>query len=123
MNAAWDRMEAGKASKGRHSTWYSGVVSSSRYYGVYVDDRTTLVGFGTDVPSRFKSVPFFVGTAHAGYHVFPGMRGRVIEGHSMRAITDYYTIESAEFNPIKKGGAPAGEYRSGLIAVPPGQGF
>jgi hypothetical protein len=123
QNAAWDAAERGQKSKGNHSVFYSGVTNRNSYYGVRVDDAETLVGFGTRVPRKFQDVPFFVGTAHGGYHVFPGMHGVVIEGHSMKAINDPNMIESSEFNPIKSGGAPRGSYRSGIIAVPPGYGF
>jgi hypothetical protein len=123
QNAAWDRREANKSMKGRHATWYSEIQRRGTYYGIRVDDARSLVGFGTNVPRSFRSLPFFFGTAHAGYHVFPGMRGVVIEGHSTRAITDYYTVESTDFNPLAPAGAPAGGYYSGLIAVPPGYGF
>lgn len=123
QNANWDASERGKASKGHHSAFYSGVSGRGLYYGIPVDDAETLVGFGTNVPRKFQNVPFFVGTAHGGYHVFPGMGGTVIEGHSMRPITDPNTIESSDFNPLVDGGAPRGAYFSGLIAVPPGYGF
>ncbi|MEO5668941.1 MAG: hypothetical protein ABIR96_12850 [Bdellovibrionota bacterium] len=123
QNSNWDAGERGMKSRGSHSDFYHGVMSRQSYYGVHVDDAETLVGFGTNTPRKFANVPFFVGTAHGGYHVFPGMNGVVIEGHSMKAINDPNVVESAEFNPIKNGGAPHGNYRSGIIAVPPGYGF
>lgn len=96
-------------------------------FGMYlynkVDDGTTLVDFEDRVPTSFLRVPFYIGTAHGGYHVFPGHYGWVIEGHSMRSIDDPNTIEDSEFNPNKIGGGPHGQYFSGIIAVPPGQGF
>lgn len=122
-NSSWDSAERGTKARGNHAYFYGQVVNRGSYYGVKVDDAETLVGFGTRQPRKFGNVPFFVGTAHAGYHVFPGINGVVIEGHSMKPITDPNTIESAEFNPIKSGGAPRGAYRSGIIAVPPGYGF
>jgi len=123
QNARWDAAERGTKARGNHSAFYSGVVYKDMYYGVRVDDDRTLVGFGTRPPRSFNDVPFFVGTAHGGYHVFPGMNGLVIEGHSMQPITSSTMIESAPFNPMANGGAPRGSYRSGLIAVPPGYGF
>ena len=67
-------------------------------------------------------MPFFVGIAHAGYHVFPGRRGDVVEAHSMREMIAKDNIEVAPFNPLAQGGAPrwtrSEKYRSGLIAVP-----
>jgi len=123
QNANWDASERGKKSKGHHSAFYRGVTGSGRYYGVPVDDAQTLVGFGKNVPRKFSNVPFFVGTAHGGYHVFPGMGGVVIEGHSMKPINDPNMIESSEFNPLADGGAPRGAYFTGIIAVPPGYGF
>lgn len=85
-----------------------------------VDDWDLLVNFRLSPPLRFQQIPFFVGTAHGGYHVFSGLFGEVIEGHSMRSINDPNTIESGEFNPLAIGGSPKGPYFSGLAAVPPG---
>jgi hypothetical protein len=63
-----------------------------------------------------------VGIAHAGYHVFPGRKGDVIEAHSMRNIAARDNIEFSEFNPLATGGGPrwtnSEKYRSGLIVVP-----
>lgn len=93
---------------------------------VPVDDKRTLVGFGTRVPEEFKKVPFFVGTAHAGYHVFPGSYGGIIEAHSKRRITSKDNLERSAFNPLdqEQGGGPRWtdieKYRSGMIVVPPG---
>ena len=78
-----------------------------------------LVNFNDNEPSYLKNIPFFIGTAHMGYHVFPGSFGVVVEAHSTRAITDSKTIESAPFNPLEENGAPSGRYRSGMISVPP----
>lgn len=124
-NEAWDNYEKRKDPTnkewfwGWHSYRYLTVNRQSMYYFNKVDDARTLVGFGTQVPRQFKAIPFYIGTAHTGYHVFPGMYGQVIEGHSTRPITDYYTIESSEFNPLKTGAGPRGQYMSGLIAIPP----
>lgn len=93
---------------------------------VPVDDKTMLVNYGTSVPSAFTRIPFFVGTAHGGYHVFPGFFGKIIEAHSMRALTSKENLEISKFNPLDQdnGGGPRWtkfeHYRSGVIAVPPG---
>jgi hypothetical protein len=98
------------------------VMNNNMYYDARVDNKTALVGFGKTQPAGFKNAKVFVGIAHAGYHVFPGRRGEVIEAHSMRMIVDPSNIESAPFNPLGSGGAPhwtrSEKYRSGLIAVP-----
>src|SRR5206468_3842722 len=70
---------------------------------VPVDDKALLVGFGTSPPAQFKGVPFFVGTAHAGYHVFPGFSGRIIEAHSMRELTGFDNLQVSNFNPLDQG--------------------
>jgi len=90
-------------------------------YGPGVDDFKTLVGFGTKTPEALKAAPFFVGIAHAGYHVFPGRYGEVIEAHSKRKVDDVDNVEFSQFNPMGGGGPKWTElekYRSGLIAVP-----
>ena len=91
-----------------------------------IDDKTLLVGFGTNVPAEFRAVPFWVGTAHSGYHVFPGFSGKIIEAHSQRPISSKDNLEVSSFNPLnqERGGGPkwtnSERYRSGVIAVPPG---
>ena len=105
---------------GRHAQRWATVKNHSTYDDNTVDDATLLVDFNITVPTRFMQVPFFVGTAHGGYHVFPGSFGNVIEGHSTRNIRDAHTIESSPFNPFAEGGGPRGSYFSGLIAIPPG---
>ncbi|HEY8279883.1 MAG TPA: hypothetical protein VIH99_09680 [Bdellovibrionota bacterium] len=125
-NEKWDTYEHYKDPTNKDRFWgyhayrWSTVRSSKKYYYNDVDDAQTLVNFGENVPAEFKRVPFFIGTAHTGYHVFPGTYGNVIEAHSRRRITDPNTVESAKFNPYADGGAPRGMYYSGLIAVPPG---
>ena len=107
---------------GGHALRYASVKNRGTYYDSKVDDGTKLVGFGKTPPASFKTVPIFVGIAHAGYHVFPGRRGDVIEAHSMREMIARDNIEVAPFNPLAQGGAPrwtrSEKYRSGLIAVP-----
>ena len=105
---------------GRHAERWLTVLRESRYDSNIVDDYRLLVDFKTTVPERFKRVPFSIGTAHGGYHVFPGMLGQVIEGHSTRNIRDKRTVESSPFNPFSEGGGPRGSYFSGLIVIPPG---
>lgn len=108
---------------GGHAYRYLMVMRKGEYYGVRVDDATSLVGFGDKAPPALKSAPFFVGTAHAGYHVFPGFNGRVIEAHSMRNLNAFDNLEVSMFNPLGTGGGPRWtrieKYRSGLIVVPP----
>lgn len=99
------------------------IKSRGMYYMNPVDDARSLVNFKTEMPEKFLDVPFYVGTAHTGYHVFPGTFGQVIEGHNTRAITDRNTLESSPFNPMEDGGGPRGQYFSGLVAVPPGFGY
>ena len=108
---------------GGHAYRYAQVLRKSEYYEVKVDDKTSLVGFGDQTPAYLKKVPFFVGTAHAGYHVFPGYSGKVIEAHSMRNLNAFDNLEVSAFNPLGTGGGPrwtkTEKYRSGLIVVPP----
>lgn len=93
---------------------------------VPVDDIEMLVNFGTTVPEAFKAVPFFVGTAHGGYHVFPGFSGNIIEAHSVRPLASQNNLQVSKFNPLDQDhdGGPRWtdieHYHSGVIAVPPG---
>ncbi len=107
---------------GGHAYRYATVMNKSIYYETKVDNATALVGFKSTTPAAFKTVPIYVGIAHAGYHVFPGRRGDVIEAHSMREMTARDNIEISPFNPLASGGGPrwtrSEKYRSGLIAVP-----
>jgi len=108
---------------GMHAMRYDMVMRRDLYYTVRVDDKSTLVGFDRVLPESFKAAPFFVGVAHAGYHVFPGSYSKVIEAHSMRRLDAIDNLEVGEFNPLATGGAPRWtrieKYRSGIIAVPP----
>lgn len=108
---------------GMHASRYQQVMKSNKYYTVNVDDKKTLVGMKDQIPTLFKNSPLFVGVAHAGYHVFPGFFGEVIEAHSMRRLDSIDNMEKASFNPYR-GGAPmwsnTEKYRSGIVAVPPG---
>ena len=133
QNADWDRedrtlnpMPEGKWSPvwGGHEARYNEVRKKGTYWGIKVDDAEMLVGFGTLVPRQFTQVPFFVGIAHVGYHVFPGRMGEVIEGHSTRALNSIDNMQFSSFNPLNGavGGGPqwtrSEHYRSGLIAIP-----
>jgi hypothetical protein len=145
-NKAWDNQDP-KLLKGRAVTWNSGVKNSNgdyiynpgwglhemryqtvmkrnKYYTLNVDNKDLLMDFGTKIPAEFTRSPFFVGVAHAGYHVFPGFEGNVIEAHSTRKLTSIDNLENSKFNPLATGGGPrwsrVEKYRSGVIAVPPG---
>ncbi|WP_413557480.1 hypothetical protein [Bdellovibrio sp. HCB209] len=108
---------------GMHGMRYNQVMKKDVYYNVKIDDKSTLVGFDLDVPQSFIDSAFFVGVAHAGYHVFPGRFGEVIEAHSMRRLDGIDNLEKGPFNPLAVGGAPMWtkieKYRSGIVAVPP----
>ncbi len=107
---------------GGHALRYASEKNKGAYYDTAIDNSTKLVGFGKTPPATFKTVPLYVGIAHAGYHVFPGRKGDVIEAHSMRTLVAADNIEVAAFNPLGTGGAPrwtkSEKYRSGVIAVP-----
>jgi len=122
-NEKWDLEDGDRKSKGSHAWRYHTVTKKGTYYHNKVDDKTWLVGFGTTLPGNFRNVPFFAGIAHAGYHVFPGYTGDVIEAHSTRALSSIKNLEKSPFNPLASGGAPrwtsTEKYRSGLIGVPP----
>ena len=107
---------------GGHALRYASVTNKSTYYDSKVDNAIKLVGFKKSPAPSFKDVPIFVGIAHAGYHVFPGRGGDVIEAHSMRTMNSIENIEFSKFNPMASGGGPRWtaslKYRSGLICVP-----
>jgi hypothetical protein len=111
---------------GGHHLRYLAATRRNEYYGIPIRDNRTLVGFQTQTPAVFKKVPFFVGTAHSGYHVFPGTFGQVVEGHSVRALSSKDNLEFSDFNPLDQDhhGGPkwtnSEHYRSGVIVVPPG---
>jgi hypothetical protein len=107
---------------GGHALRYRSATERGVYLDSKVDNATALVGFGKTQPEALKPIRLFIGIAHAGYHVFPGRTGDVIEAHSMRSMIAEDNIEVAPFNPLATGGAPrwtrSEKYRSGLIAVP-----
>ena len=107
---------------GGHALRHASVTKKGIYYAAHVDNATALVDFKRAPPARFETVPVFIGIAHAGYHVFPGRRGAVIEAHSMRDMNAKDNLEASQFNPLANGGGPrwtqTERYRSGLIAVP-----
>jgi len=119
-NREWDEFEKKKWPNndkkiwGYHQARYSSVVNKGRYYFNRVDDAKALVGFGRKVPNAFKKIPLYVATAHTGYHVFPGVKGKTIEAHGSAELGDKNIIESKRFNPERSG------LRSGLMVIPPG---
>lgn len=126
-NAQWDaeeqRLYPGNPQHiwGNHASFWNQVRTRGKYLYNRVDDFSSLVNFGTSVARIAREVPFFVGTAHGGYHVFPGAYGQIVEGHSTRAITDRLTVQTSPFSPLMKGGGPqGGPYKSGIVAIPPG---
>ena len=120
----WDAEEKNWQSKGYHAYRYNNVKKKGTYWFNKVDNSTDLVGFGQGEPKRLQNVPFWVGTAHTGYHVFPGTLGDVVEAHSTRNITAEDNLEFSRFSPFAQGGGPrwtrTEKYRSGLIVIPPG---
>lgn len=142
QNEIWDVMEKdlnplqeGKVWNpvwGGHVLRWLEVQRKKKYYEIPIQDIRTLVNFGISQPAEFKRVPFFLGTAHSGYHVFPGFNGKVIEAHSMRELNSRENLEVGEFNPLNQpqngivggSGAPrwtrTEHYRSGVMVVPPG---
>lgn len=123
-NQSWDAQERANWPDNKDRVWgyheenWRAVSRNSRYLYNRVDDGRSLVNFGQSTPAILRSTPFFVGTAHGGYHVFPGTSGRVIESHSTRRINDPNTMESAPFNPLGGQAPTNGSYKSGLIAIP-----
>jgi hypothetical protein len=119
----WDREEKNWKSKGWHFYRYNRVMNRGTYWFNNVDDANELVGFQDKAPRILKKFPFWVGTAHTGYHVFPGTEEKVVEAHSTRHFTSFKNLEFSDFNPLKTGGGPrwtkTEKYRSGLIALPP----
>lgn len=108
---------------GQHARSLREVMQLGRYGQNRIDDKTSLVDFGETTPELLLRVPFFVGIAHRGYHVFSGAYGQVLEGHSERRLDDYYAVEDSPFNPLSESGGPrGGPYKSGVIALPPGIG-
>lgn len=106
---------------GGHAARYNEVMKKGSYYGIPIDNAKALVGFGKQAPAAFKTVPFFVGIAHAGYHVFPGRRGEVIEAHSTRNLDSIDNLQFNLFSPLNGGGpkwTAHEHYRSGIIVVP-----
>jgi hypothetical protein len=123
-NRQWDAAERAHNPQntdrfwGYHEENWVSVQRSSRYFWNQVDDSRELVNFGARTPSFLRNVPFFVGIAHMGYHVFPGTFGHVVEAHSTKQITDPTNMESAPFNPLGGQAPTGGMYHTGLITVP-----
>lgn len=127
MNDAWDQAEqqANPVNSdhfwGYHQeNWQNASGRRHKYYLNNVDDWRSFVNFGQRPPALAKKIPFVVGTAHMGYHVFPVTYGTVVEGHSTRQINDPKTLQAAPFNPLTGQGPTDGMYKSGILAVPPG---
>lgn len=124
QNRSWDRRERNKNPRNTDRFWgyheYNWMLASKHRKYLYnkVDDSRLLVNFGEEVPAAIKEVPFWVGTAHGGYHVFPGFNGRIVEAHSTRRLTDIKTLQADPFNPLNGEAPTDGMYLSGLIAVP-----
>jgi hypothetical protein len=110
---------------GGHAYRYNQAVNKGYYYeaDLIVHDAVSLVGFKDVQPSFFKDIPVFIGIAHAGYHVFPGRNGEVVEAHSTRTLDSIDNLEFSQFNPLMTGGGPKWtakeRYRSGVVVVPP----
>lgn len=126
-NDYWDQQEkdANPANSDKYwgyhaENWRAVTGKRHKYYYNLVDDYRAFVNFGPKVPELAKKIPFLVGTGHMGYHVFPVTFGKVVEGHSTKAINDPKTLEQAPFNPLKGQGPTGGLYKSGLLAIPPG---
>jgi hypothetical protein len=111
---------------GGHALRFREVQTRGTYFKMPIDNALDLVGFGRQVPFSFQQVEFFVGIAHAGYHVFPGRRGDVIEAHSTRRLEAFDNLEFSQFNPLAPKGGPrwtrTEKYRSGVIAIPGARG-
>lgn len=122
-NAEWDKEELNWKSKGHHAARYNSILKNGTYWFNKVDNHTEMVGFGRSEPEILRLIPFWVGTAHTGYHVFPGTYRDVVEAHSSRPITAFDNLEFSHFAPMAPNGAPkwtqSEKYRSGLIAIPP----
>jgi len=133
-NAEWDKEDqelnplkpgaVWNAVWGGHAYRYYQATKKGYYHepALPVHDAVSLVGFKDVQPEFFQTAPFFIGIAHAGYHVFPGRDGEVIEAHSMRKLDSIENLEYSEFNPLANGGGPKWtakeRYRSGLIVIP-----
>ncbi|MEM7600575.1 MAG: hypothetical protein AAF357_04075, partial [Verrucomicrobiota bacterium] len=105
---------------------FNEAMQKSEYHGgITIGDNTSLVNFGRNPGDRFEKFPFYVGSAHEGYHVFSGYGGKVTEAHSGLIepfVKDQErTVETGSFNPFVEKGSPRSQLFSGLLAVPPGQ--
>lgn len=127
QNKVWDTEETREDPQnderfwGYHAyRWQTVTGKTHQYLYNPVDDYFALTGFNRGVPSLLATSPFYVGMAHGGYHVFLGLKERIIEGHSTKDITNKAMVENNRFdplNPVQAG--PSGRYRSGLMALPP----
>jgi len=126
-NKLWDDLEYKEDPQnddrfwGYHSYRFQTVNSTKRNY-LYntVDDARALVGFKRSVPTLLQNSPFYIGNAHSGYHIFIGLKDRIVEGHSTIDITNPRMLEDNVFDPLNEDSpGPSGSYRSGLMALPP----
>ena len=128
-NKEWDINDKEVAPNNPLNVWgynearYNSVMNNNTYLYNFVDDKTSLVGFKTSPPAFLNNIPFAVGTANGGYHVFPVTYGLTIEAHSTRDIFSIDNLEYSRFNPLANGGGPrwtrTEKYRTGLLIVPP----
>lgn len=68
---------------------------------------------------RLKRVPFWVGIANYGNHVFVGYHGRISESHSPFMPDNVKNLEESDFATWGLAW-PSEKYLSGVIMVPPG---
>lgn len=95
------------------------VAQGKPYYGLRVDDR--VIGYrptpGSSTTedlsgvSHLEKVPFFVGVARGGDHVFVGRWGRVNEFH--------WDVGPTEAGAIEETPLPSFVWNSGILMVPP----
>lgn len=110
----WNPDTTDKADDGEHS--YSNYIAKTKktYYGVRVQDR--IVDYRRSTPdltgiAKLKKVPFWIGCAGGGRHVFCGTGGNVSEFHWDYPATDPNAMELKELQHYV--------WMSGIIAVPP----
>lgn len=128
-NKDWDLDDKKIAPNNPLNVWgynearYNSVMRNNTYLYNFVDDKTSLVGFKTSPPAFLNDIPFAIGTANSGYHVFPVTYGLTIEAHSTRNIFSLDNLEYSRFNPLASGGGPrwtrTEKYRTGLLIIPP----
>jgi hypothetical protein len=119
MNKKWDQSEKKKHPGnpryiwGHHEIRYNQVKNKKSYYFNKVDNDWAMVGFKDDPPKAFMELPLFIGVAHNGYHVFPGVKGINVEAHGSANFGERNAIETKWFKPNK------GHLKTGIMAIPP----